>query len=221
MIQPDLPIRKGRPAELILVRHGHVHGIAPPSFRGRGDLPLTELGLRQAAATRDFLATPEQPQTIYASPLWRCTLTAKIIAEPHSVPVTPVSAFIDMDYGEWQGRTFEHVRAAAPEAFALWLRQPHLAIIPGGEALADVAARVASVMRMIVTAQPQAPTVLVGHDVVNRVLLLLALELPLSRFWHIDQAPCAINRLSFDQESGWTVRSINETGHLASVAEPP
>ena len=35
---------------ILLTRHGHVDGIKPKRFRGRENLPLTELGHRQAAA---------------------------------------------------------------------------------------------------------------------------------------------------------------------------
>jgi len=201
------------------VRHGHVPGIMPASFRGRADLPLTEYGVLQAETTRDRLATGVRLAIVYTSPLARCLRTAAIIAQPHGIPVTPVPAFIDIDYGEWQGDTFERVRTTAPEAFASWLRSPHLAAIPSGEALPDVAARVAGVMRMILSRHPGEPVLLVGHDAINRVFLLLALELPLSRFWHLGQEPCAVNRLTFSEADGWTVESINETAHLASL--PP
>jgi probable phosphoglycerate mutase len=51
---------------------------------------------------------------------------------------------------------------------------------------------------------------------VNRVILLHALELPLSRYWRVGQDPCAINQIE-SSEGGFTVRSINETYHLHSV----
>ncbi len=57
---------------------------------------------------------------------------------------------------------------------------------------------------------------LVGHDSVNRVLLLFALELPLSRYWHLRQEPCAVNELFFDNDS-FVIRSLNETQHLAGL----
>jgi broad specificity phosphatase PhoE len=60
--------------------------------------------------------------------------------------------------------------------------------------------------------------VLVGHDSVNRVLLLLlfALELPLSRYWHLRQEPCCVNELLFDQGS-FVIGSINQTQHLSGL----
>ena len=50
----------------------------------------------------------------------------------------------------------------------------------------------------------------------NRVLLLHALDLPLSRFWHLAQEPCAISELDY-AEGSFAIVSINETQHLAGL----
>jgi probable phosphoglycerate mutase len=58
--------------------------------------------------------------------------------------------------------------------------------------------------------------VLVGHDCVNRVILLHALELPLARYWQLGQEPCAINRIEASAE-GFLVHTMNEMAHLREV----
>ncbi|MGH7043976.1 MAG: histidine phosphatase family protein, partial [Acetobacteraceae bacterium] len=57
---------------VLLIRHGHVEGIAPERFRGRWDLPLTALGRGQAQAVAAYLRQrwPEA-RAVYASPLSR------------------------------------------------------------------------------------------------------------------------------------------------------
>src|SRR5436305_13709122 len=61
-----------RMTKLILVRHGHVERISPERFRGRAQLPLTETGHREAAATAKRLAASWRPAAVYTSPLRRC-----------------------------------------------------------------------------------------------------------------------------------------------------
>jgi probable phosphoglycerate mutase len=180
---------------VLLVRHGHVEGIDPPRFRGRTDLPLTFRGIQQAERTRDLLRALPRPDAAYASPLARCMTTAEIVLQSRSIAVTPMPSFVDMDYGDWQGHSFEAVRQADPAAFSRWFETPHLAVIPGGETLLGLAARVADTMRAVVARHAGQTVLLVGHDTVNRALLLLALDLPLSRFWH-------------------PVASMNEASHL-------
>jgi phosphoserine phosphatase len=166
-----------RDTTIVLVRHGEVPGVVPPSFRGRADLLLTDRGLEQAALARNFLASHVRLTAAYASPLTRSMRTGEIIAQPRAIPVSPLPEFVDIEYGDWQGRTFDQVRSEAPAAFADWLRRPHFAAIPNGETLSDVSARVTRVMQELLNRHPGETVLVVGHDSVNRVFLLLALEL--------------------------------------------
>lgn len=55
--------------------------------------------------------------------------------------------------------------------------------------------------------------VLVGHDSVNRALLLQLLDQPLMAYWRVAQAPCALNEI--DMISGRVcVLRVNDTSHL-------
>ena len=74
-------------------------------------------------------------------------------------------------------------------------------------------ARTTSALREVIGRHPNDTVVMVGHDSVNRVILLHALQLPLARYWRLGQAPCAVNELDFS-EAGFTVQSLNETQHL-------
>ena len=123
-------------------------------------------------------------------------------AAPSSLAkLAPLPSFLDIDYGEWQGRSYQEVEQADPERFGRWFDSPHLAIIPGGETLLELAGRVAETMRSIIARHSGEAVLLVGHDTVNRVMLLLALDLPLSRLWHLRQDPCAVNLVT----ARWTV----------------
>jgi phosphoserine phosphatase len=56
----------------------------------------------------------------------------------------------------------------------------------------------------------------VGHDSVNRALLMQLLDQPLSSYWRLAQDPCCINEIDV---VGWSiqVRRINETQHLREI----
>ena len=57
--------------------------------------------------------------------------------------------------------------------------------------------------------------VLVGHTVINRIILLGVLGLGNDRFWRLSQDTCAIN--VFDAEGGvFTIVRLNDTCHLRS-----
>ena len=200
---------------IVLVRHGHVAGIEPPRFRGRTEIPLSELGLRQAASTAHYLANFSDVKAIYCSPLGRCVSTAEIIGEAFGLSPSANPELHDIDYGAWQGQSHDEVRAGDPAGFALWSTRPDCARIPGGESLSAVAARATHVLWSVLSLHPGSTTILVSHDSVNRLLLLHVLRLPLARYWHIKQHPCAISILERAADD-WTVHSINETAHLDS-----
>ena len=58
---------------------------------------------------------------------------------------------------------------------------------------------------------------LVGHDSVNRALLLELLEQPLSGYWRLVQDPCCINEIDVN-DANVRVRSMNETQRLDAVS---
>ena len=74
-------------------------------------------------------------------------------------------------------------------------------------------ARAVAALREVIRNHPDDTIVLVAHDSVNRVLLLHALELPLSRYWRFKQNPCCINELDLSAD-GFTILGINQTDHL-------
>ena len=201
---------------IILVRHGHVDWLMPERFRGRAELPLSSRGRRQAVAAAGYIAASWKPDAVYTSPLGRCRETGAAIAAPFRLEPHPIDGLSDIDYGEWQGLTRDQAKEHWPDETELWFRVPHLTAIPGGETLAVVLSRASAALRDVLRHHPDQTVVLVGHDSVNRVLLLFTLELPLSRYWHLRQDPCGINELIFDNGS-FVVGSINQTQHLSGL----
>ena len=199
---------------VVLVRHGHVEGIDVPRFRGRMDLSLTATGLSQAQQTGQYVRRiAPHAVRIYSSPLTRCVVTATIIGQPLGLTPLPQDRLNDIDYGEWQGRAVSEVLLESPEAVAKWFNSPAHAQIPGGEAMQGVADRVCGALEDIVNESAGETIVIVGHDSVNRVIMLQALGLELDAYWRIGQKPGAVNRLEY--EGGrWRVESLNETAQL-------
>jgi phosphoserine phosphatase len=203
-------------AKILLVRHGHVEGIFPERFRGRAELPLTPLGQVQAAATARRIAGEWRPIAIYSSPMGRCMATATAIGEPFGLSPVAVAGLNDIDYGQWQGLTPDEARLRWPDEVDTWFRHPDWAEIPGGETLQKVLARMTATLRQLLRRHSEDILVLVGHDSVNRVILLHALGLPLSRYWHIRQSPCAINEIDCERND-FTIVTINRTDHLRDL----
>jgi len=204
--------------KILLTRHGHVEGITPERFRGRQPLALTDQGRAEAAALARRITGAWKPDRIYTSPMERCVKTGEAIARACKLAAGEACEELnDIDYGAWQFKTFEDAKADDAALFAAWFETPHLVRFPNGEALQDLAARAADTLRYVLAQHADDTVVLVGHDSVNRALLLQLLDLPLSSYWRIAQSPCCLNEI--DLEDGKVcIRRINETRHLEEAS---
>jgi probable phosphoglycerate mutase len=202
--------------KILLVRHGHVEGINPPRFRGRTGIPLTELGMRQARETARRIRSSWRPAAVYTSPMGRCVATGEAIAQEVGVSRQSLDGLNDLDYGAWQWRTYDEIEAEAPRLFAVWRTAPHMLRFPNGESLQDLVARAADALRLVLDRHPEQVVVMVGHDSVNRALLLQLLDQPLSAYWRLAQDPCAISEIDVVDAQPHVLR-VNETRHLADI----
>jgi broad specificity phosphatase PhoE len=123
---------------ILFVRHGETEANRQRLALGRADPALTERGVEQADALAARLASIEVA-TVFASPLLRARQTAAPIAAAVGAEVVVDDRLIELDYGEWDGRSFPDL---PKDALARWRIDPTFAP-PGGESLRTVATRVA------------------------------------------------------------------------------
>ena len=200
---------------IILVRHGQTEWNRVERFRGRADVPLDTTGLAQAQATGQRVAQEWQPVGVYSSPLSRAVKTAGAIAQHFHLTVQIHAGIADIDYGEWHGLTPDEARERWPEIYHAWYNAPHLAHIPGGETLDDLRMRGMAAVNELAARHAGQTIVLVGHTVINRIILLGVLGLGNDRFWKLKQDTCAINVFEVDvQADDYTLVSLNDTCHL-------
>lgn len=199
--------------KILLTRHGNVEGIDPPRFRGREPLELTARGRSEAARVARRIAAAWRPVAIYTSPMSRCVATGAAIARACGIAAEVCDDLNDIDYGAWQFKTFDEARADDPAMLSAWFATPHLVRFPNGESLQDLAARAANALRFVLIRHPRDIVVLVGHDSINRALLLQLFDLPLSAYWRIAQEPCCLNEIDADGEK-IRIQRLNETRHL-------
>ncbi|MFB5089360.1 histidine phosphatase family protein [Psychrobacillus sp. PGGUH221] len=91
---------------ICLVRHGETDWNAIGMLQGRTDIPLNETGILQAEECSEFLKT-SQWDVIITSPLKRAKQTAEIINKNLILPVVEMEEFLERDYGDAEGMTYE------------------------------------------------------------------------------------------------------------------
>jgi broad specificity phosphatase PhoE len=201
--------------ELVLLRHGETEYNRADLFRGRKDLPLNDRGRKQARAAADYLDSYPF-EAFYSSPLLRAMQTASEVAAPHDGQVNPLDYFIDVDYGQWSGKSFQEVKTTWPREFSLWADDPARVVFPGGESMAMVRKRLEAGLDGLAE-DHEHMVLLVGHKVINRLVLCIILGLPTSGIWKVEQSNGAINLIT--RENGrWMLQRMNDICHLVGIA---
>lgn len=201
-----------------LVRHGTTEWNREEIFRGRADCALNETGRAEARAVAAYFQGVEL-DGIYTSPLARAAETAAAIAAGRGIEVTSDPAFIDLDFGEWQGHPLKEVREKYPELYRAWRERPQEVTFPGGENLDRVRERAWEGLLKVARENPDRTVAIVSHRVITKVLICAALGLDNSHFWQIKQDTTAINRLEYSR-GAFTVSLLNDTCHLKSLHLP-
>lgn len=201
--------------ELYLVRHGETEMNRADVFRGRADPPLNRRGFEQAGCLSEGLAGVDF-EGFYASPLLRAMQTAEAVAGPRGSVVRPLDHFVDVDYGEWSGLRVDEVRSRWPRDFQLWVNDPARVVFPGGESMAGAFSRLKRGLACLRESH-DGKVLVVGHKLVNRLVLCACLGLEPRGIWRLDQSNGAVNRITTsDIDGGWVVRSMNDTVHLTT-----
>jgi broad specificity phosphatase PhoE len=201
------------------LRHGATEAnlAQPPYLQGRKlDSPLTKLGVRQAEATRDFLAI-RPIDHCYSSPLRRALQTASIVAAPHALVPQPLDALVECDVGRWEGLDWQTIRNNDAEAYQRYMSDPGRFGYPGGESFADVYKRVSQAMEELLSVHTGQSILVVAHHVVNRTYLAGLLGLAMDQARHVTLDNCGIS-VVIREDDDTIVGTLNAAFHLQGVA---
>jgi probable phosphoglycerate mutase len=217
-VRPSWEPPVATPTRLLLVRHGATALTAQRRYSGRGDVPLSEIGLAQARATAARVkALAPSVAAVVTSPLVRCTGTAEVIAATlgGAVPVEVEPDLVECDFGEWEGKTFSEVRAQWPDEMDAWLGSTEEAP-PGGESFRAVATRVRRVVATLHKTYPESTLVVVSHVSPLKILLRDALAAGDAFLHRLYLDPAGLSIVDMWGDGGVAVRMVNETAHLTT-----
>jgi broad specificity phosphatase PhoE len=166
------------------IRHGETEWNADGRLQGVQDIPLNDLGRKQAAAAGAILAglferdgRDERSFPFVASPLGRARSTMELVRGALKLP--PQGYSIDdrlreIGYGHWEGSTLSQMQASDPDVFAARQVDKWTVAPPGGETYASVQLRMRDWYDSLL-----GDTVAVAHGGTARALMVaLGIETP-------------------------------------------
>ena len=204
---------QGEPTATVLLRHGQTAMSVQKRYAGRSDVPLTDVGVQQAAAAAKRLASVGLG-AIVTSPLLRAVQTAQEVAAATGAAVVTDDGFRETDFGAWEGRTFAEVRERWPAELTAWLADPEAAP-PGGESFADVSARVTAALDRVLAARPGQTVLVVSHVTPIKTLVAAALLAPPAALYRMHLDVAALSEIDWYADGPAVLRSFNDTSHLS------
>ncbi|CAN5680663.1 histidine phosphatase family protein [soil metagenome] len=214
---------------LVLTRHGATNRSEPEQYLGqRIEAHLTEGG-RAAARVLGERLTEVDFQRVISSPLERAIETARLV-RPND-PVEPEPRMAEADYGLWESHTVKEIEASWPAEREAYETDPALNAAVGGESGGEVARRVGALLDELVEWSASGGSsgalgedhrvLLVGHSTLNRVLLAVALGVPLRdyrRRFRQDWANLTVLRFGRRFGGGWQLLLCNDMAHLRGMS---
>jgi alpha-ribazole phosphatase len=180
---------------LVLVRHGEPDDSVRGRCYGHLDPGLSTRGHQQMRQGRRLLCEGP-PSIIYSSPRRRALESAHHLA-PRQVNVVVDDRLREIDFGEFEGLTYDEIAARFPVTYQEWMRRPTDVVFPGGESFPAMTARVREVLDHLRRAHSGQRVVVVSHGGVNRIAIAHALGLEPSRIFRLDQGYGCVNIIDF------------------------
>jgi alpha-ribazole phosphatase len=172
-------------SRLVLVRHAE----PAPEVRGRCygtlDVELSKRGRAQAAALAATLRD-EPIDLVVSSPRLRAVQTAAALG----LPIEVDERLCELDFGDFEGRTYEELERDEPDVFREWMASPTTVCFPNGESYADLRARATAALADVRAHAERA--VVVTHGGVIRAGVAAWLELPDHALFRLDQRHCGV-----------------------------
>lgn len=193
-----------------LLRHGEPVG--GRKYRGQTDDPLSEEGWRQM---REAVGDHRPWDVIVSSPLSRCAAFAGELSARHGLPLELEPRFMELGFGEWEGRTASELLARDPLLLARFWQDPLRHRPPGGEPLDCFRDRVMAAFGELHGRHAGRHVLIVCHAGVIRLLVSQALDMPLDRLFRIDVPNAGLSRIRLDSHgAGCLPRLVFHAGRL-------
>ncbi len=172
--------------KLYIARHGETTWNAEGRIQGWSDPGLSPLGYAQSLALFEHLK--DQPlRAVYSSDLQRSFLTAQPIAQHLGLPILRQTELKEIGFGILEGKNLFQFDEELKNQWNRFKDDRFSYRIPGAENYTDVANRLKPFIERILQQHEGEEILIVGHRVVNRLLIGMFLEFPLEKTLKIEQ----------------------------------
>jgi broad specificity phosphatase PhoE len=190
-------------SRLLLIRHAEPAEDARGRCYGSLDVGLSDRGREHARELAPTLT--DEPAAVYSSPRLRALETAALLFGREPIPDARLR---EIDFGDFEGLTYEEIERSHPEIYRRWMETPTLVEFPGGESYAVVRRRALEALESIRGRHAGETAAVVAHGGVVRAILAECLAMPDEAIFRLDQPYCSISVVDWVDGTP-LVRSVN------------
>ncbi len=171
---------------IYLARHGETIWNVEGRIQGRSDPELSPRGIEQSLALLELLK--HRPlSTIYTSTLKRSILTAQPISRYSGLPIHKRAELDEMAFGILEGKRILCLDDGLREEWERFKKARFTYRLPQAENYTDVIHRVSPFIEEVLRNHQNQEILIVGHRVVNLMILALLLRYPLEEIPKVKQ----------------------------------
>jgi len=210
-----------RHTELFLVRHGQTESNVAGLLHGSTDVPLNEVGLRQAEQVALRIQEMTDIASIYASPLQRAHRTAQAIARSTRLPLHLHPGLSEMHFGLAEGIVISEIAQLYPEVYErLNNLDDHDVRFPEGESRREFVQRIEAALDDVINAHLGERVIVVAHGGVIAAATALMLGEQPGDWRRYSIANCSVTHFEM-ATTGPIAHLISDTVHLETFEMRP
>lgn len=195
---------------LYLIRHGQTDWNIEGRWQGQLDVPLSEVGHKQAQALAEALQ--DRPiMTIYSSDLIRAVATAQPLAQAKGIEIRWDARLRELHLGVFQGLVHDEIRLKYPAEEQAMEADYMDYVIPQGESRRAMQERAYAIWQEIVAREPGPEIAVFSHGGTIRMLLMKLFPEEMERLTKVRIFNTSVTTIDTD---GQTLRLVD----LADVA---
>ena len=166
----------------IVVRHGFSTANKAKCFAGHVDVPLNEIGRKQAEHVAEYLAANEHIDKIICSGLLRTRQTAAPVAARLGLPLHEDTALREIFAGLWENMPYDDIKRLFHDDWMCWCYDIGHTRCTGGESIREHYARIEQAVHRLAKEHDGQTLLLVTHCTPARVMNAMSAGIPWENF---------------------------------------
>lgn len=199
-------------SKIYLIRHGETKWNIEKRYQGITDIELSENGIQQARVLAKRFRNIDL-YAVYTSPLKRAADTAEIIAFNRNIPVIKDKHFIEIDFGHWEGFTFNELKQKYGQEYLNFIGNPFKHTFPGEGSYDIVTKRAIEGFKNAFEQSNGKDFAIVSHGGLLKALIINLLNLPGSFYSSMQIDNTGISIVEFNGKRSKLIK-LNDNSHL-------